>query len=408
MELSSLYLHIPFCRHRCGYCDFNTYANLSALIPDYVDALCKEISWNKDRNSRDFQIQTIFFGGGTPSLLKSDQFGKILECINKSFVVNPNAEITLEANPGTVTQESLKDLYSINFNRISFGMQTSHPFELRLLERQHDFFDVINAVKSARKAGFGNINLDLIFGLPGQTMASWQKSLTAALSLNPEHLSLYALSFEHGTPFDRWNRRGLLESVDDDQAADMYTLAGSLLQQNGYVHYEISNWAKHYPDSTLANTENPVFACQHNLQYWRNLPYFGFGAGAHGFIKKIRTANVLSPKAYIQRLENPSKLKTNQDVYDFPRTPATIVARHINQKNEIGETMMMGLRLTREGVNSKNFLARFQKALPDLFEDQILRLEKDKLIEWIEPEKSHLRLTEKGHLLGNQVFLEFI
>ncbi len=408
MEFFSLYFHIPFCIHRCGYCDFNTYAGLENLIPDYVDALCKEILWVKSHLNKPLSIRTVFFGGGTPSLISAEQYEKIFLHIQQSFDLSEDAEISLEVNPGTLSVDYLKTLKSISFNRISIGMQTANPDELRLLERQHNVFDVLKAVSRAREAGFSNLNLDLIFGLPGQSLHSWEKSLSTALSLEPEHLALYALSIEHGTPFDHWNQRGLLDRIDQDKAADMYEYASSILGASGYLQYEISNWARHLSGTHLANVENPHFACKHNLQYWHNLPYLGFGAGAHGYDGRFRTANVLSPKAYIQRLNNPLEQKGILHSQGFPHTPATVSSQAIDPVTGIGETMMMGLRLTREGIAENMFQERFNLSLSEKFRPQINRLVKLGLIEWIQDKQTHLRLTAKGPLLGNQVFIEFI
>lgn len=408
MEFFSLYFHIPFCIHRCGYCDFNTYAGLGNLIPDYVDALCKEILWVKSYLNEPLPVRTVFFGGGTPSLISAKQYEKIFLHIQQSFDLAGDAEISLEVNPGTISLEYLKALRSISFNRISIGMQTANPDELRLLERQHDVFDALKAVSWAREADFSNLNLDLIFGLPGQSLQSWIKSLSTALSLEPEHLALYALSIEHGTPFDHWNQRGLLDRIDQDKAADMYEYARSILESSGYLQYEISNWARHHSGAHLPNVGNPHYACKHNLQYWHNLPYLGFGAGAHGYDGIFRTANVLSPKAYIQRINNPFEQKEILHSRNFPHTPATVSSQAIDPVTEIGETMMMGLRLTREGIPVNVFQERFNLSLLEKFRSQISRLEKLGLIEWIQAQQTHLRLTAKGHLLGNQVFMEFI
>lgn len=408
MKPISLYIHIPFCVHRCGYCDFNTFAGLESLIPDYVNALCQEISWTKVALKKTLAVHTIFFGGGTPSLLTPSQFEQIFERLHTVFAIAPDAEISLEANPGTVSLSYLKALKEIAFNRISLGMQTANPDELRLLERQHGFVEVIQAVSWARRAGFENINLDLIFGLPGQSLQSWQNSLKFALSLAPEHFSLYALSIEHGTPFDRWRQRGMLDSMDADLAAEMYEYASLALEQSGYTQYEISNWAKLTSGHTLAKLENPPLACKHNLQYWRNLPYLGFGAGAHGSAGGFRTANVLSPKAYIQRLLNKSEDAKPLPIKAFPYTPATADAQWIDKQTEIGETLMMGLRLTREGIPVAAFQERFGQSLPDTFKTEINRLEKLGLLEWVQSEHPHLCLSQQGRLLANQVFLEFL
>ena len=232
--LYSIYLHIPFCVHRCGYCDFNTYAGLEDLIPAYADALIEEIQQVAASAQDKLPVHTIFFGGGTPSLLSIESVKRILHAIHGGFAVDRDAEITLEANPGTLALEKLLGLRQAGVNRLSFGVQSANPEQLRLLERQHDFQDVIQAVKWARHAGFDNLNLDWIYGLPGQSLDSWQKNIELAIGLAPEHLSLYALSIEHGTPFKEMSSRGLLPLLDPDLAADMYEWASERLGQSGY------------------------------------------------------------------------------------------------------------------------------------------------------------------------------
>ena len=357
----SLYLHIPFCQVRCAYCDFNTYAGLQELMPAYARALAQEIhltsfSPSPDGTARQEtivpgaersgrgpggEVHTIFFGGGTPSLLPLSLLSEIFAALRVSFELKPDCEITLEANPGTVSLAYLEGLRALGVNRLSFGVQSARSTELRLLDRQHSFEQVIEAVRFARAAGFDNLNLDLIFGIPHQTLAAWQQTLTQTLSLTPNHLSLYALSLEFGTPMRAWVYRGLLPMPDPDLAADMYEWACEVLVAPSFVHYEISNWARANPlnaasqtrpaalDSQSATrdlrsaTSDPQsamsdtcpgrrcrgmrsaisglrFACRHNLQYWRNLPYLGFGAGAHGCAGGWRYSNVLSPRAYIR------------------------------------------------------------------------------------------------------------
>src|SRR5689334_3122544 len=245
----SLYFHIPFCTHRCAYCDFNTYAGQEEMIPAYVEALCREVEFvgkqrkgEKDRGEG--HIHTIFFGGGTPSLLMPNQFDSIFKSIRDNFNLTDDVEITMEANPGTVSYENLLQLRQIGINRISYGVQSANTEELRMLERVHNFFDVIEAVASARKAGFDNLNLDLIYGLPEQTLQTWQTTVKRILDLHPEHISAYALTLEHGTPFGHWSAKGLLPLPDPDLAAEMYEWLSETLEANGYVQYEISNWAK--------------------------------------------------------------------------------------------------------------------------------------------------------------------
>ncbi len=396
----SLYFHIPFCVHRCAYCDFNTYAGQEALIPAYVDALVREIENVAASAPARLPVHTIFFGGGTPSLLSPAQLEQVLRVVNAHFDLTPvdsadNVETSLEANPGTVTLVSLQGLRQAGFNRISFGVQSAHPEELRQLERIHDFFDVIESVKWARQAGFHNLNLDLIYGLPEQTLPRWQDSVRRAVDLNPEHLSLYALTIEPETPFGRWAERGLLPLPDPDLAADMYEWVSDYLEGQGYEQYEISNWAR------------PGFQCRHNLQYWRNEPYLGFGAGAHGCANGLRISNVLRIKTYIEHMTGSRQIPS----LNFPLSPATVTQTHISLRVEMQETLMLGLRLTRAGVSGEIFQARFGAELPEVFGKEIDELVKLGLLEWVEPvsEVSRvLRLTRRGRLMGNQVFMRFV
>ena len=399
MIFNSLYIHIPFCIHRCGYCDFNTYAGLQRLIPAYSHAVCAELQYLSQSVTERLPIHTIYFGGGTPSLLGANELGNVLKIVDNYFDLLPSPEITLEANPGTVSEQYLIQVHNLGVNRISLGMQSADQNELKLLERQHTYEDVIRAVKWSRKAGLNNLNLDLIFGLPYQSLKSWINSLDAALTLQPEHLSLYALTLEHGIPMQHKVETGILPEPDPDIAADMYEAASERLEKAGYIQYEISNWA-------LLNASGEQYSCQHNLQYWRNLPYIGVGAGAHGFINHYRTVDVATPGAYIRKLGN--KFTTPEGEDGFPHTPATIQMNYIDADTEIGETMMMGLRLVLEGVSNQEFQQRFAASLEDRFGIQIERLISLGLLEWAEKQGVRLRLTNKGHLLGNQVFKEFI
>jgi len=404
MSAFSLYLHIPFCRHRCAYCDFNTYAGLARWIPAYVDALCREIALagalaaQKPREPH--PVHTIYFGGGTPSLLSLAQFETIVQAIRAAFHLQPGAEISLEANPGTLNPAYLAGLVQLGFNRLSLGMQSARSEDLRLLERQHDTGDVLRAVTWARRAGFANLSLDLIFGIPGQSVQDWARSLDVALSLAAEHLSLYSLTVEENTPLHAWVGRGLLDAPDPDLAADMYDLACERLAGAGYFHYEISNWARHNESTPLSETENPGWACQHNLQYWRNQPYLGLGAGAHGYARDLRVANVLLPQDYIQRIA------TAPD--DGVAGPAVAETTSVDRASELAETMMMGLRLVREGVSAAAFEARFGQPLTQVYARPIEHFTRLGLLEWAGADQSVLRLTRRGYLLGNQVFVEFI
>ena len=408
----SLYFHIPFCTHRCAYCDFNTYAGQQALIPAYVEALIREVETVANSAPQRLPVHTIFFGGGTPSLLSPKQFEQILRTITDLFdLFDP--ETSLEANPGTVSLDSLQGLRRVGFNRISFGVQSFHADELHQLERIHDPFDVLNAVRWARKAGFDNLNLDLIYGLPEQTLPRWQESLRRAVDLDPEHLSLYALTVEPGTPFGRWAARGLMPLPDPDLAADMYEAASDFLEGQGYGQYEISNWSK------------PGFRCRHNLQYWRNQPYLGFGAGAHGCANRLRISNVLRIKTYIEHF-HPDHLISDHIIPStvFPLSPATVNKIRLTPYVEMQETLMLGLRLTEEGVSADEFRQRYGRDLQEIFGKEIERLVNLGLLEWWSADSNApkeqgqadkrmetdgtLRLTKRGRLLGNQVFMEFV
>jgi oxygen-independent coproporphyrinogen III oxidase len=409
-NLYSLYFHIPFCAHRCAYCDFNTYAGQANSIPAYVNALCNEIKavggslsgklpspkngrgaagGSPTKGGKGNRVHTIFFGGGTPSLLTSAQFQDIFQNIHQYFEVAPDAEISLEANPGTVSPSFLRDLRQIGFNRISYGVQSANPEELRMLERIHNYSDVVDAVRWSRRAGFDNLNLDLIYGLPEQTLERWQNTVKLVVDLRPEHISAYALTLEHGTPFGRWAAKGLLPIPDPDVAADQYEWTMDYLAGKGYLQYEISNWSL------------PRRNCRHNLQYWRNLNYLGLGAGAHGYADGMRYSNVLRIKTYIERLNsNTGSLNT-----DFPLSPAAVNFHHNTPRADMQETMMTGLRLTQEGVSSETFQARFGVELSVIFEQEIHELQDLALLEWA---GDQLRLTKRGRLLGNQVFMRFV
>ncbi|MEJ5202145.1 MAG: radical SAM family heme chaperone HemW [Anaerolineales bacterium] len=390
----SVYIHIPFCRHRCGYCDFNTYAGKEDLIPPYVSALCREIELVSRSVGQRLPVHTIFFGGGTPSLLPIYGIQQILFTLHDCFDIQPNPEITLEANPGTVSPTYLAELHELGISRLSLGMQSAHETELNLLERQHNLEDVEHAVDWARRAGFKNLNLDLIYGLPHQTLDSWLHTLKIALTLAPEHLSLYSLTIEHGTPLHRKVQNGTLPAPDDDLSADMYETAIEQLETAGFAHYEISNFA-------IRDQNGHIMACEHNLQYWRNLPYLGFGAGAHGFAGNYRLSNVLRIPSYIQHVQNGKVLA-------FPFSPATTSHTRIDQNTEMQETMMVGLRLTREGVSKRIFLKRFEKPLEIVFRNEIKTMTQNGLLEWAGEGGDTLRLTRRGLLLGNQVFMQFI
>jgi len=387
----SIYLHIPFCKKRCSYCDFNTFSGLNYLIPAYVVQLENEISLYGKKFSGELPVKTIFFGGGTPSLISNEQFKSLLQKISSNFIVDADAEVSLEANPGTVTLDYLKGLREIGFTRISFGVQTSDPLQLELLGRIHNHFQSIQAIKWAKEAGFSNINLDLIYGLPNQSLDDWKKVLEDGLNLGTQHISLYALGIEEDTPLFDWVEKGMVEDPDPDLAADMYETAEDFLIKNGFECYEISNYYK--------RDEQIDYRCRHNLQYWRNLPYLGLGAGAHGFYKGVRYENVHGIGEYINLMKN-NPVNANLE------SPVIKNETKIDQFTEMQETMMVGLRLVNEGVSIEKFHSRFDVSPLEVFHKEISQLLKDNLIEI--SDNSIIRLKTDARLIGNLVFQKFV
>ncbi len=372
--------------------------------------------------------------------MSSAQFKSILDAIRRNFDLSESAEITTEANPGTVSFDELRQLRRLGINRISFGAQSANGEELRILERTHSFQDVMDAVSSARRAGFSNLNLDLIYGLPEQSPATWQTTVERTLHLKPEHISAYSLTLEHGTPFGNWSARGLLPIPDPDMAAEMYEWASGAFEAAGYLQYEISNWAKHERrqsrnqqpgDVADAAPGVPRFACRHNLQYWRCLPYLGFGAGAHGYANGMRYSNVLRIKTYIERfkagagseIENrvgTDALSLHRDQQlllesRFPLSPAAVNRHPQTAEDDMSEFMIMGLRLTREGIRPDTFRERFGRSPAETYRKEIAELQRLELLQWVDEDRAGseqlsdaLRLTPRGRLLGNQVFMRFV
>jgi oxygen-independent coproporphyrinogen-3 oxidase len=385
MVETSIYLHIPFCRRRCGYCDFNTFAGISHMIPAYVKALCTEIEYVARHQTQRVELATVFFGGGTPSLLSVEQFQMILSALRASFAFAPEIEITSEANPGTVTAEYLAAVHEMGVTRMSFGMQSPDAQDLAILNRQHRFEDVVNAVMWSKQAGFKHLNLDLIFAIPAQTLERWRDSLRLAVNFGVDHLSLYGLTIEEGTPLFRQYQHGLLDDIDEEVAAQMFIDARSILAENGFKQYEISNFAR----------EGGM--CRHNWNTWNYQPYFGLGAGAHGFIDGVRTRNVSSVAAYIQKLRNGQG--------DWP---AAEEIERILPKEQMREWMFVGLRKTEVGVSRYDFEARFGMKMDKVFPSALDWCQRNGLVEEIGAGGESLRLTARGRLLGNQVFMQFL
>jgi oxygen-independent coproporphyrinogen-3 oxidase len=389
MEPQSLYLHIPFCQHRCAYCDFNTYTTLSHLKKHYVEALGREIKQVAGLAAVVQQkrpLRTIFFGGGTPSLLAIEDLHYLLDCLRQSFGLASDSEITLEANPDTIDYAYLAGMREMGVNRLSIGVQSALNADLALLERTHDFPKVIAIMADARAAGFDNISLDLIYGLPGQNRASWARSLAAVLELEPDHLSLYCLTIEPGTPMHRWLSNGRIAQPDPDLAAAQYNHACQELVAHGFKHYEISNWAR------------PGFECRHNLTYWRNQPYLGLGAGAHGQANRYRYHLVKQPRVYIRRINN-------EQAEGFPFSSAVLEKHEVTRQEAMSDTVIMQLRLLHEGLDLDQFEHNFGQALDDAYDGLV-----SQMVEWglLMHSSGRILLTERGRFISNQVFYRFI
>ncbi len=382
LQTASLYFHIPFCHTRCHYCDFNTYAGLLPLREPYVRALLTEIALAgemarlPDGNLR--RSRTLFFGGGTPSLLTVEQIKRLLQASRRAFAIDADAEISLEANPGTLTQGQLQGLRAAGVNRLSMGAQSFDAGLLKTLGRIHSPEEITQAVHAARLAGFDSLNLDFMFGLPDQTMQQWQETLDQALALRPEHLSLYSLIIEEGTPFFDWTAEGRITPGDEDLCADMYEYADERLRAAGYENYEISNWSL------------PGHQCQHNLTYWHNLPYIGMGAGAHSFFAGKRFSDIRDPQEYIRQLKQ--------------RQWPLAESEEVSRVAEMTETAFLGLRVA-SGLSLPSFEERFGESFDSFVGERLRPVEEAGLLT---REDGWLRLSEHGRLLGNAVFFRLL
>lgn len=387
-----LYVHIPFCQTKCSYCDFNTYERIEDQIPNYVTALTNEIKAWSDLLSQPV-VHTIFLGGGTPSYLPVDNIKHILSTIHSRYKVYESAEITLECNPGDITLERASGWSDAKVNRVSMGVQSFNDGLLALLGRRHTAHEAKQAFHTLRKAGFNNQSLDLIYGLPHQSASQWSDTLNEAVALDPDHISLYSLQIEEGTPLAVDVKKERYPIPDDDLAAEMYEEAQRKLRANGFTQYEISNWAK------------PGMKSQHNIIYWLNEPYLGVGAGAHSWLEGQRFFNLKSPTRYVTAMDNNYK-EVNQDPIATMQMPFGPVEQVdvTTAAIDIGETMMMGMRLNA-GVSHKRFEKRFGTPLDKIFPKELNRLV---VLGLVEITKEGVRLTDKGRLLGNEVFAEFI
>lgn len=375
----SVYIHIPFCTNKCYYCDFNSYVTSNQqLIWDYLYALEKEMKETVEK-VRPESAETIFVGGGTPTFLSNEQMEYFLQSVGRAFPsLADNCEFTMEANPGTTNLDKLKIMKNGGVNRLSYGVQSFDDELLKKIGRIHDTKQVLQSIDDARKAGFSNISIDLIFGLPGQTMPILQETLDRAFALGLQHFSAYSLKVEENTLFHILYEKNQLILPPEEEEAAMYALVREEMEDHGYRQYEISNFAQ------------PGYQSRHNKTYWKNDEYYGLGAGAHGYIKRMRHVNAGPVQQYIQLVEEKG----------LPRVEEFSVSK----REAMEEFMIMGLRLM-EGVSRREFYRRYQEDISQVFGKQLETLEKQGLLFM---EEDRIRLSEKGIPLGNEVFVHFL
>jgi len=365
-----VYVHIPFCLHRCHYCDFNTYEGLDALRAPYVDALVAEIGRNEHAGRR---ATSVFFGGGTPTLLSPRQLGRILAAIDDRFGVAADAEVTAEANPETVDVAYLRELLAVGFNRLSIGIQSLAPEVLERLGRTHSPERALQALRDARAAGFDDLNADLIYGSPWESADDWSTSLRGVIDVAPDHVSAYALTVEEGTPLHTLVTSGRIPDVDPDVQAERHRIAEDILSAAGYLRYEVSNWCR------------PQRASRHNVLYWSAGDYIGFGAGAHSHVAGLRWWSHRLPRDYVEAARRGATTTSEQEELDPHR--------------RAGEALMLGLRLS-SGIDRGDFVRRFGYDTLRARADELAALEMHGLVQM---DERCIRLTPRGTLLGNEV-----
>jgi oxygen-independent coproporphyrinogen-3 oxidase len=371
----AFYIHIPYCVKRCGYCDFNTYtpaelqiqSSLEVISHDYIDLVIQEIE-QSSKISQAKYVPSIFFGGGTPTLMAPKDLGRVISAITSHFSLTEDCEVTIEANPDTVTQETLKELREVGVNRISFGMQSAVAHVLEVLDRTHNPENVSKAVHAAREAGFEEVSVDLIYGTPGETVKDWEKSINAALALPITHISAYALIVEEGTKLASRIKRGEITMPEDDETADKYILADNKFREAGMDWYELSNWSK------------PGSECKHNLSYWYGANWWGVGPGAHSHIDGKRWWNVKHPGTYKE------KILSSTD----PAAGSEILSNV--EKEE--ERLLLNIRLP-QGINHSTLSVNQLKILEEFLADGHLSRE-----HW---ESGSVSLTQSGRLLADRI-----
>ncbi|HUF54571.1 MAG TPA: radical SAM family heme chaperone HemW [Dehalococcoidia bacterium] len=388
----SLYLHVPFCSLKCSYCDFNSYAKLDDLVPDFVDALSSELAlWGSHVASR--PVPTVFFGGGTPSLLPLPHIEGIMAGLREHFALTDDAEISLEANPGTADRDYFEGIVAAGVNRLSLGFQSMHDDELAALDRIHNSAEAVQCYRWAREAGFRRINIDLIYGLSEQPMSAWQETVERAIELAPDHISAYALTVEDGTKLAYDIGHGTVAAPDADLQADMYEWAQKRFAEAGYQQYEISNWSR------------PGEECRHNLVYWRNGEWLGLGPGAHGHWGGFRFADAYSPRQYVRLVAETQAIEAVGPPADVLAAMKQVIFIDPQPDDlQMADTAILALRLN-EGLDLADFEARFGRRFEDVYAPVLTEATADGMLERA---NGRIRLTDRGRYLANEVFLRLL
>lgn len=377
MEPVGIYIHIPFCVRKCNYCDFPSFPGYEGLFHDYAEAVGMEMI-NLAGEYGSLSADTVFIGGGTPSLLSAQDISIIFEALQKAFCIQKDAEITLEANPGTISREKAEAWKSLGINRVSIGLQAAQDRLLQSMGRVHTRNMFLESIGLIGDIGIKNINADIIFGIPGQSMGDWLETLEIVQNAGVSHISAYSLQIENDTPWFELQKEGKLPIVNEDLEREMYCRTIERLTEGGFVHYEISNFAK------------PGFECRHNLKYWTGKPYLGIGAAAHSYIGDIRAANITSPPEYIRRIRNHECPQSGRESIGFAE--------------KLSERFFLGLRLIR-GVSLTSLENEFGRQAIEKYRDTIRQLESRKLVIL---DGDMLKLTRLGLDYANQVWMEFI
>lgn len=400
-----LYVHIPFCVKKCAYCDFLSAPAGEREIRAYTDALIREIR-ARGENHKDYRVRTVFLGGGTPSVLSGGDASRIFRALKKSFDIAENPEITLEVNPGTVTEEKTAAWKNAGINRISIGLQSVNDRELKMLGRIHTFREFLNTWKLVRRAGFNNVSIDLISAIPGQTVQSWERTLRTVAELGPEHISAYSLIIEEGTPFYTLYGDGKENAgdssfpplPDEDEDREIYQRTASVLNEYGYHRYEISNYARE------------GYECRHNLGYWERKEYLGLGLGASSLIRECRFHNTADMEKYMHVYGSGGKAAEGEEnsacscMKTDEQNSTLEEIEKLSVEDQMEEFMFLGLRKTA-GISPEDFRRSFDRNIMDVYGEKLIKLEKQGLIR---NSGARIRLTERGTDISNYVFSEFI